>query len=240
MRVVPARTVDAPGAGAHGVGSTAGRRALVVGADSAVGGALVEELETSGSTVATVAAADVARALVVGGPPEQEDPVGVLDLPGVDLVVVVVGPLPRGSLATVPVDGGASQVLGGTAAALLVVRWSLEDLVAAATAGEAADVVLVTPVVGSGHPSSGVVEATIAAGAAGLVRALRAEVAEHGVRVHHVQHGSVVEGPGAEGPDAPPGESLLVEDVVQAVTFVLSGASTTNLAGVKLVPTRSG
>ena len=224
----PAAGTDGDGGGhpgGHGHrGPLAHRRAVVAGSGSPVTAATVARLTVEGVRVVRLDA-DRARSAE-----DLEDHVGRArrELGGLDLVVVVVPDVPVGPFvgSAAPVwAAGTSESLSTTIA---LARACVDDLLAAATSGAPADLVLVGSAEAQEVGAAGAVLAAVAAAVTRLARALRTELAPSGVRVRHVAQGRLtVDGEG--GPD--------VDDVARVVAFTAALPAATNLAEVSILPT---
>jgi NADP-dependent 3-hydroxy acid dehydrogenase YdfG len=203
----------------------AGRRAVVVGLP-VLADAVVAEL--------TAAGADVEQ---VGSPRELLDVAdGVRErLGGVDLVVAVLGGVSGGPFGLSPAQRWAELVEAGTGDVVLAARAFLDDLLTAAANDSAADLVLVGSAAASELVPAFAVHAATAASALQLARTLRLELGGTQVRVRHVAVGLVSPRTAADG-----GDALTPEDVARTVLFTVSLPSTTNVAEISLLATRSG
>lgn len=243
-----------------------GRVAVVTGASSGIGAATARRLAAGGAKVALLGrrkdrieelAAEIGAATIaVAADVTQQQ--SVLDAAAtvraefgpVDLVVANAGVMlgaPFESAATAEWD----QMIGTNINGLLYTgRAFIDDLLAAASADRAADLVHVGSV--GGHltfPDYGVYAATKAA-VAHLTRNLRAELGPRGVRVKNVEPGFVATELGAGMTDNTQLEQLENwrgqfeilggADIADAIAYAVAAPVRVNVAELIVVPTRQG
>jgi len=191
-----------------------GRRAIVYGAESAVGAAIVHAFREAGASVAVASASTGGDALfrlkkaAAGAPSAAVDLANatnvqvatrklVKDLGGLDVAVVVptayvAGPIQKTS------DADLDRVLGGAlAGAYHVFRSAVRELAGKGDSGRLIAVLDGPAVRGLANVSA---HAAAQAGVVGLVRALAQEVGTQGITVNAIVAGWLRDTPG-RGPD---------------------------------------
>ncbi|MFI6790728.1 SDR family oxidoreductase [Nonomuraea sp. NPDC050383] len=245
----------------------AGRRAVVTGASSGIGAATATLLAAQGARVALVArrrdrldalrkeiedaggrAVPIALDLAGTEPGAIESGarLAARELGGVDLVVNAAGILSPGTLADGPVDEGERQIELNLTGLLRLSRALLPDLLEAAAAGGAADLVNVSSVAASRVEFGTAVYGATKAAVTHLSRHLRLELAPRNVRVTDVQPGMVVTEllSGSELGTAWAEDMktridpLTPEDVAQVIAFTVGRPRHVNLPEIIVMPAK--
>jgi NADP-dependent 3-hydroxy acid dehydrogenase YdfG len=244
--------------------SLAGRVAVVTGATSGIGAATARRLAAAGATVVLTGrradrldalAAELPNAVAVAadiGVPGALDPVvaNARELGGVDLVVANAGTMSGAPFEeSDPADW--DRMLDVNLRGLLATsRAFAPSLLAAAEAGGAADLVLVSSANAHDvYPGWAVYGATKAA-VSHLARNLRAEYGPRGVRVKCVEPGVTATELGDDIAHAPSRDMLMQaraaigaldsDDVATAIAFAVALPPAVNVAELLVVPTRQG
>jgi NADP-dependent 3-hydroxy acid dehydrogenase YdfG len=241
--------------------SLAGRVAVVTGASSGIGAATAQRLANEGARVAAVARrADRLQALEgvrpiaadIANPDDVQrvaDTVRV-ELGRVDLVVANAGVMLGAPFEQAEVAEWEQMIDVNVRGLIRTGRVFIDDLLAAAEAGERADLVHVGSI--GGHEpfvNYGVYCATKAA-VAHLTRSLRKELGPRGVRVKNVEPGVVATELG-DGMSDETGRAMLAEmrtqittleasDIADAIAFAAAAPPRMNVAELVVVPTAQG
>ncbi|WP_107660850.1 SDR family oxidoreductase [Nocardia suismassiliense] len=243
-----------------------GRVAVVTGASSGIGAATAQRLAADGAKVALLGRRkdrlDELAAEIGGAVLAVETDVAVqqsvLDAAAtvraafgpVDLVVANAGVMLAAPFESAHTDEW-DQMVGTNINGLLYTGMAfIDDLLAAASNGDRADLVHVGSV--GGHmvfPNYGVYNATKAA-VAHLTRNLRGEFGPRGGRVQNVEPGFVTTelGAGMRDDDQKAGlaewrgqlETLVAEDIADAIGYAVAAPTRVNVAEMIVVPTQQG
>ncbi|MFI5715971.1 SDR family oxidoreductase [Nocardia sp. NPDC051750] len=243
-----------------------GRVAVVTGASSGIGAATARRLAADGAKVALLGrrkerieelAAEIggdAVAVVadVGDRESVRDAAATVRaaLGPVDLVVANAGVMLGAAFESAEVDEWEQMIGTNVTGLLYTVRAFIDDLLAVASDGRRADLVLVGSVGGHAVFTEYAVYCATKAAVAHLTRNLRAEFGPRGVRVKNVEPGFVGTELGAGMQDEKQraqldewrtGFTILEpEDIADAIAFATSVPARLNVAELILVPTPQG
>ncbi|TDD41776.1 SDR family oxidoreductase [Nonomuraea terrae] len=244
--------------------SLAGRRAVVTGASSGIGAATARLLATQGARVALVARRqdrlDALHAEIkdAGGfavpivldlaadTVEAGARLAARELGGLDLVVNAAGILSPGPVLGGPTDSWERQIDLNLTGLLRLSRALLPELVAAASAGGAADLVNVSSAAATQVEPGAPVYAATKAAVSHLSRHLRMELAPHDVRVTDLRPGMVLTEllSGSEMGVAWTEDMkkridpLTADDVAQVIAFAVGQPRHVNLPEIVVMPAK--